>query len=76
VILDSAGHYVDFSQRRERPPAKPVVIEESVWLASRVMVLPGVTIGRNSQIAAGSVVTSDIPADSLAAGVPARVLTV
>lgn len=54
--------------------AKPIVIERGCWLASNVTVCGGVTIGEGSVIAAGSVVTRDIPPYSLAAGVPCRVL--
>lgn len=54
--------------------AKPVVIGNSCWLGANVVVLPGVTIGDRCVIGAGSVVTRDIPADSFAAGVPARVI--
>jgi len=50
------------------------VLEENVWLATGVTVLAGVTIGRNSIIAAGSVVTKDIPSNVIAAGVPAKVV--
>jgi acetyltransferase-like isoleucine patch superfamily enzyme len=52
----------------------PVVIEDDVWLGLNVVVLKGVRIGRNSVVAAGSVVTRDIPANVVAGGVPARVL--
>lgn len=55
-------------------PSRPVVLEDGVWLSARVTVLKGVTIGRGSVIAAGSVVTRDVPAGVLAGGVPARVL--
>jgi acetyltransferase-like isoleucine patch superfamily enzyme len=51
-----------------------VVLEDGVWLGARVTVLRGVTIGRASVVAAGSVVTEDIPAGVLAVGVPARVI--
>ena len=51
-----------------------VVLEDGVWLGARVTVLKGVTIGKASVVAAGSVVTEDIPAGVLAAGVPARVI--
>lgn len=51
----------------------PVVIEDDVWIGANAVVLPGVTIGSHSVIAAGAVVTHDIPAGSLAAGVPATI---
>ena len=54
--------------------AKPVHIGSNCWLAAGVTVCPGVTIGDNCVIGAGSVVTRDIPANSLAAGVPCRVI--
>lgn len=50
----------------------PVTIEDHVWLATGVTVLPGVRIGRGSAVAAGSVVADDVPPGCLAAGVPAR----
>ncbi|MBR5902244.1 acyltransferase [bacterium] len=52
----------------------PVVIEDNVWLGANVTVLKGVRIGRDSVVAAGSVVTRDLPAGVLAAGVPAKVI--
>ena len=52
----------------------PVIIGDNVWLGAGVIVLPGVTIGDNSVIGAGAVVTSDIPADVVAFGNPARVI--
>lgn len=51
----------------------PIEIKNNVWIASSVVILAGVIIGENSVIAAGSVVTKDIPANSLAMGVPAKV---
>lgn len=54
--------------------AKPIVIEDGVWLASGVTVCGGVKIGKNSVIGAGSVVTRDIPAGVFAAGNPCRVI--
>lgn len=53
---------------------RPVVVGADVWIGAQCVVLPGVTIGEGSVIAAGSVVTRDIPAFSIAAGVPARVI--
>jgi len=52
----------------------PIEIGDGAWLASRVVVLPGVCIGAGAIVAAGSVVTRDIPANTLAVGVPARVV--
>ncbi len=70
VILDSDFHGVG-----ERDVQKAQVrIENNVWLATRVIVLRGVTIGEGSVIGAGSVVTRSIPPLSFAAGAPARVI--
>lgn len=51
----------------------PVVIEDDVWIGANAVILPGVRIGRHSVVAAGAVVTSDVPSGSLVAGVPATV---
>ncbi len=52
----------------------PVIIGDNVWIAYRAVILPGVTIGEGAVIAAGAVVSRDIPAYSIAAGVPAKVI--
>ena len=54
--------------------ARAVTIEDGVWIGGGTVVLPGVTIGRNSVIGAGSVVVKDIPANSVAVGNPCRVI--
>lgn len=54
--------------------AKPIVVGNNVWFGGNIVVLPGVTIGDNCTIGAGSVVTKDIPANSLAFGNPCRVI--
>jgi len=74
IIMDNDFHQVNPERRQERPPSAPIVLEENVWLGARAIVLKGVTIGRNSVIGAGSVVTRDVPPRCLAAGVPARVI--
>lgn len=57
-----------------RTIARPVRIEDNVWIGGGVIILPGVTIGRGSVIGAGSVVTRSIPADCVAVGNPCRVI--
>ena len=52
----------------------PIIVEDDCWIASGAIILAGVTIGRGSVVAAGSVVTHDVPPYSVAAGAPARVL--
>jgi len=51
-----------------------VTIEDHAWIASRVTILPNVTIGRGAVVAAGAVVTKDVPAKAVVAGVPARLI--
>ena len=53
---------------------KPIVLENNVWIGGSCTILPGVTIGENAVIGAGAVVTKDIPANTVAAGNPAKVL--
>jgi maltose O-acetyltransferase len=74
IVIDNAFHELDPDRRDEQPEPAPVFLEENVWLAARVIVLPGVTIGTNSVIGAGSVVTSNIPPNVLAAGMPAKII--
>ncbi|WP_125605816.1 sugar O-acetyltransferase [Lapidilactobacillus bayanensis] len=75
VCLITEEHALDVKQRLAGLEyTHPITIEDNVWIAAGVLVLPGVTIGANSVIGAGSVVTKDIPANSLAVGNPCRVL--
>ena len=53
---------------------KPVIISDDVWIGANAVILPGVTIGRHSVVAAGAVVTKDVPDNSLVAGIPAKVI--
>lgn len=67
-------HPMDYVERRQpKETGHPITIGEDCWLGGSVVVCPGVTIGNRCIIAAGSVVTKDIPDDSLAAGCPAVV---
>jgi maltose O-acetyltransferase len=74
IILDNPLHRLEPERRLERPPSDPVRIEDDVWLGSRVIVLPGVTIGEGCAVGAGSIVTKSLPARTLSVGVPARVI--
>lgn len=56
------------------PPSKPIVVGDHVWIGANSKILKGVTIGNGAIIAAGSVVTKDVPACSLVGGVPAKVI--
>jgi acetyltransferase-like isoleucine patch superfamily enzyme len=79
TILDSPGHPLDPEARKAgSPPAdedvQPVAVGDNVWIAQRAIIMPGVTIGEGSVVAAGAIVTHDVPPNTLVAGVPARVV--
>lgn len=87
VIIDNDAHPHDYIKRRndyptqvgmevynESIPKSPIVIEEDVWIGAQCQILKGVRIGARSIIAAGSVVTKDIPSDCIAGGNPCKVI--
>lgn len=75
VTLATAGHPIDPDLRRQVAQFNiPVHIGDNVWIGAHSVVLPGVTIGENSVIGAGSIVTKDIPANVIAVGNPSRVM--
>ena len=79
VIRDSDNHAIISTENGElksdeKPEAAPIVIQDHVWLGMNVIVLKGVTIGEGAIVAAGSVVTKDVPPHCLVAGVPAKVV--
>lgn len=75
VTVSTTGHPVHPMYRDKGAQfSLPVRIGAHVWIGSNVVILPGVTIGENSVIGAGSVVTHDVPANSVAFGVPCRVV--
>ncbi|WCM26957.1 sugar O-acetyltransferase [Sphingomonas sp. QA11] len=74
VSIITSGHPVEPSRRRDGVIAKPVVIERNVWIAAGATIIGGVTVGENAVVAAGSVVTRDVPRNSLVGGNPARVI--
>ena len=74
VTLVTAGHPLEAELRKKGMQFnKSVRIGDGVWLGANVIVLPGVTIGENTTIGAGSIVTRDIPANVVAYGNPCRV---
>ena len=71
----TAGHAIDVEQRnRGLEIAWPIIIGNNVWIGGSVAVMPGVTIGDNTVIGGGSVVTGDIPSGVIAAGNPCRII--
>jgi acetyltransferase-like isoleucine patch superfamily enzyme len=74
VNLITAGHPVEPDRRRDYITAAPIRIETNVWIGAAATVLPGVTIGADAVVAAGAVVTHDVAAATLVAGVPARAI--
>lgn len=72
-IMDSDYHRLDAGVSFTDLP-KPVIIGDNVWIGTRCTILPGVTIGKNSVVAAGSVVIKDVPENVVVAGVPAKVI--
>jgi acetyltransferase-like isoleucine patch superfamily enzyme len=77
VLLLTINHDMGPSRARCGPQmAAPIRIGDGVWIASRVTVLPGVTIGDGSVVAAGAVVSRDVGPNTLVAGVPARLVRI
>lgn len=75
VQLLTPTHPLEAGPRRDGwESAEPITIGDNVWLGGGVIVCPGVTIGANTVVGAGSVVTKDLPADVVAVGNPARVI--
>ena len=80
ITDNSHGHTDNISELKINPIDRPlvskgpVVIEENVWIGEKVSIMPNVTIGRGSIIAANAVVTKSVPAYSIVGGCPARVI--
>ena len=70
LIMDNDFHSLDNSH----PKTEPIIINNNVWIASRVTILKGVSIGEGAVIGAGSIITKSIPPNSFAAGNPARII--
>ena len=74
VQVYTASHPLDFMTRRKLEFAQPITIGDDSWIGGGAIIMPGVNIGKRCVIGAGSVVTKDIPDDSLAIGNPAKVI--
>ena len=75
VVVSTAGHPIEISLREKGYQfTSPIHIGRNCWIGSGALILPGVTIGDNTVIGAGSVVTKDIPANVVAYGNPCRVI--
>jgi acetyltransferase-like isoleucine patch superfamily enzyme len=74
VNLVTAGHPVEPDKRRAYITAEPIKIETNVWIGAAATILPGVTVGADAVVAAGAVVTRDVPPSTVVAGVPATVV--
>ena len=74
VNLVTGGHPVEPDKRKAYITAEPITIDANVWIGAAATILPGVRIGADAVVAAGAVVTRDVPAATLVAGVPAAVI--
>ena len=72
VIIATANHNIDGNLYYDNVTYNKVVIGDNVWFGTNSIILTGVTIGDNSVIAAGAVVTKDVPANTIVGGVPAK----
>jgi len=70
VVLETS--YLEFHHKEREHACAEIVIEDDVWIATRATILSGVTVGKGSVIAAGAVVTKNVPPGHVAKGVPAR----
>jgi len=73
VSLLSEGHPTDPEKRQSLIPGL-VHIKKNAWIGANATILPGVTVGENAVVAAGSVVTKDVPANTIVGGVPAKMI--
>lgn len=73
VQLYTVNHPLDVSQRSSEY-TRPIKIESNVWIGGGAIILPGITIREGAVVAAGAIVTKDVPESSLVAGNPAKVI--
>ncbi len=73
TFLDSDDHDIYYNGKKNNK-TQPIVVGDNVWIGTKAMILKGVHIGNGSVVAAGAVVTKDVPENCLVAGVPAKVI--
>ncbi len=73
VVMATLNHGFEPNKRNSMTPSH-IILEKNVWIGSNSTILQGVIIGENAIVAAGSVVTKDVPANTVVAGVPARII--
>ena len=73
VVIATLNHAFEPERRNDMTPAR-VTLGKRVWVGAHATILPGVRIGDNAVVAAGAVVTKDVPANTVVAGVPAKVI--
>ena len=77
ITVTALNHNFEESSKRideQGVTTKPVIIGNDIWIGANAVILPGVSIGDHSVVAAGAVVTKDVPPHSLVAGVPAKII--
>lgn len=75
VQIYTASHDLQAEARNQGwEVARPIVVEDNVWVGGGAILLPGITVGRSAVVGAGAVVTRDVPANTVVAGNPARVI--
>ena len=75
VVISAATHPLDAQRRVSRHfQSHPITIKDCAWIGANATILTGVTIGRNAVVAAGAVVTKDVPDNCLVGGVPAKII--
>ncbi len=73
VSITSENHPTDIKTRKTMVPSS-VLIKRNVWIGASATILPGVTVGENSVVAAGALVNKDVPPNTVVAGIPAKVI--
>ncbi len=73
VSLLTEGHPVE-SQNRQSLTVAPIRVKKNVWIGANATILPGVTIGENAVVAAGSIVNKDVPENTIVGGIPAKII--